>query len=127
LNEVKRLIRGIRGATTVKENVESHIIMATDELLHEMISQNNIQPENVAQVIMTVTDDLTAAFPAKALRSIEGWTYVPVMCMQEIPVPNSLRKCIRVMMTVETKEKQEHIHHVYLGEAVKLRPDLLLK
>lgn len=126
-NEVKRLIRGIRGATTVKENEESLIIKATDELLHEMIRQNNVKPETVAQVIMTVTQDLTAAFPAKALRTIDGWTFVPVMCMQEIPVPNSLEKCIRVLMTVETNEKQEDIQHVYLGDAIKLRPDLFIK
>jgi chorismate mutase len=124
MNEVKSLIRGIRGATTVNENVESVILKATDELLHEMIRQNDIQPEKVVQVIMTVTQDLTTAFPAKALRSIDGWTYVPVMCMLEIPVPNSLEKCIRVMMTVQTDEKQENIQHVYLNEAVKLRPDL---
>jgi chorismate mutase len=89
-----------------------------------MIRENNINPEDVAQVIMTVTEDLTATFPAKALRTLNGWMYVPVMCMTEIPVPNSLEKCIRVMMTVQTDVKQEHIHHVYLGEAVKLRPDL---
>jgi chorismate mutase len=123
-NEVKRLIRGIRGATTVIENKEDVILKATEELIHEMIRKNDIRPENVAQVIMTVTEDLTATFPAKALRTLRGWTYVPVMCMKEIPVPNSLGKCIRIMMTVETNEKQENIHHVYLEEAVKLRPDL---
>jgi chorismate mutase len=123
-NEVKRLIRGIRGATTVNENEEIVILKATEELIHEMIRKNDIRPENVAQVIITVTEDLTATFPAKALRTLKGWTFVPVMCMQEIPVPNSLVKCIRIMMTVETNEKQENIHHVYLEEAVKLRPDL---
>ncbi|MGM0873992.1 MAG: chorismate mutase [Bacillota bacterium] len=118
------MIRGIRGATTVNENDEAVMLKATEELIHEMISKNNIQPEDVAHVIMTVTEDLTATFPAKALRTLKGWTYVPVMCMQEIPVPNSLEQCIRIMMTVETNEKQENIHHVYLGNAVKLRPDL---
>lgn len=118
------MIRGIRGATTVSDNDEALMLNATEELLHEMIRENNINPEDVAQVIMTVTEDLTATFPAKALRTLNGWMYVPVMCMTEIPVPNSLEKCIRVMMTVQTDVKQEHIHHVYLGEAVKLRPDL---
>jgi chorismate mutase len=121
---VKRLIRGIRGATTVNENDETIILQATDELVHEMIRQNDIRPEDVVQVIITVTEDLTATFPAKVLRTIEGWMHVPVMCMLEIPVPNSLKRCIRIMMTVQTNEKQEHIHHVYLGESVKLRPDL---
>lgn len=101
------------------------MLQATEDLLHEMIQTNSVKPEKVAQVIMTVTNDLTATFPAKALRTLEGWTYVPVMCMQEIPVPNGLKKCIRVLMTVETEEQQENINHVYLNEAVKLRPDLL--
>jgi chorismate mutase len=123
-NGVKRLIRGIRGATTVNENDETIILQATDELVHEMIRQNDIRSEDVVQVIMTVTEDLTATFPAKVLRTIEGWTHVPVMCMLEIPVPNSLKRCIRIMMTVQTNEIQEHIQHVYLRESVKLRPDL---
>ena len=123
-NGVRRLIRGIRGATTVNENDETIILQATDELVHEMIRQNGIRPEDVVQVIMTVTEDLTATFPAKVLRTIEGWMYVPVMCMLEVPVPGSLKRCIRIMMTVQTNEKQEHIRHVYLGESVKLRPDL---
>ncbi|MDQ0225104.1 chorismate mutase [Metabacillus niabensis] len=121
------MIRGIRGAITVEEN-DSHLILeATSKLLKDMIKKNNINPERVAQVIMTVTDDLDATFPAKALRAIEGWTYVPVMCMREIPVPNSLEKCIRVMMTVETDVSQEKIQHVYLEGAISLRPDLASK
>lgn len=118
------MIRGIRGATTVNENEETVILQATDELVHEMIRQNEIKPEDVAQVIITVTEDLTATFPAKVLRTIEGWTYVPVMCMLEVPVPNSLKRCVRIMMTVQTNAKQEQVHHVYLREAIKLRPDL---
>ncbi len=118
------MIRGIRGATTVSEDNEKQILTATDLLLKEMIQKNNVQPENVAQVIITVTEDLISTFPAKALRSLEGWTYVPVMCMQEIPVPGSLKKCIRVMMTAETDIKQDEIHHAYLEGATVLRPDL---
>ena len=70
--------------------------------------------------------DITAAFPAQALRRLDGWTYVPVMCTREIPVPGSLPRCIRVMMTVATEKQQEEICHVYLKGAVVLRPDLSL-
>lgn len=121
------MIRGIRGAITVEENESQLILEATSKLLVDMIKKNNINPERVAQVIMTVTDDLDATFPAKALRAIEGWTFVPVMCMREIPVPNSLEKCVRVMMTVETDVSQEKIQHVYLEGAISLRPDLASK
>ncbi len=119
-----RLIRGIRGATTVIEDNEQQILKATDELLKEMIKKNSIQPEQVAQVIITVTEDLISTFPAKALRNIEGWMYVPVMCMQEIPVKGSLKMCIRVMMTVSTDIEQDKVNHVYLEGATVLRPDL---
>jgi chorismate mutase len=118
------LIRGIRGATTVTDDNELQIIEATEELLQEMIHKNNVKPEEVSQVLITVTEDLKSTFPAKALRNFDGWMYVPVMCMQEVPVPGSLQKCIRVMMTVETLIKQEQIYHAYLKGATVLRPDL---
>ena len=91
-----------------------------------MIAQNNIQAEDVASVWMTLTEDLVSAFPAKALRNIEGWKYVPVMCSREIPVPGSLSKCIRVLMHVHTPKHSEEIVHVYLERAECLRPDLNL-
>ncbi|MFS0635628.1 chorismate mutase [Mesobacillus foraminis] len=119
------MIRGIRGAITVKENVEEEIVPATERLMREIIKQNGISPETVASVFVSVTEELTAAFPAKALRQIEGWAYVPVMCMQEVPVPGSLPKCIRVMFHADTEICQEDIKHVYLEGATVLRPDLL--
>ncbi|NMA91386.1 MAG: chorismate mutase, partial [Amphibacillus sp.] len=81
------MIRGIRGATTVTENNELEIIENTRQLVLEMIEKNNVQAEDVSSVLVTVTDDLTATFPAKPIRQLPGWTYVPVMCMQEIKVP----------------------------------------
>jgi chorismate mutase len=120
------MLRGIRGATTVERNEELAITQATEELLREMIKANDVKASDVAFVLISATDDLTAAFPAKALRNIAGWTYVPVMCMREIPVPHSLPRCIRVMMTVNTTKQQEEVRHIYLREAVQLRPDLSL-
>lgn len=120
------MIRGIRGATTVTNNDASEIVDATEELLREMIRANDVKASDVASVLISVTDDLTAAFPAQALRRIEGWTYVPVMCMREIPVLGSLPRCIRVMMTAETPKAQEEVVHIYLRNAVLLRPDLSL-
>jgi chorismate mutase len=122
--EVLQVIRGVRGAVTVEENNEAEIIEATGMLIREMIQKNNIEAEDVASVFISVTEELTAAFPAKAMRSLEGWTYVPVMCMREIPVEGSLLKCIRVMMHVNSDSPQQNIHHIYLRDAVQLRPDL---
>ncbi|WP_163183544.1 chorismate mutase [Neobacillus sedimentimangrovi] len=118
------MIRGVRGATTVSANTEEEILSAAQELLMKLIEVNHIHPDSVASVFISTTEDINAVFPAKVLRNFEGWTYVPVMCMREIPVPNSLSKCIRVMMHVNTNKPQNEIHHVYLKGAKVLRPDL---
>ncbi len=119
------LIRGIRGATTVNANNEQEIFESTRELILEMIEKNQVEARDVSSVLVTVTDDLTATFPAKPIRELAGWTYVPVMCMKEINVPHGLPRCIRIMMTVNTTIEQADIHHIYHHEARKLRPDLL--
>ncbi|HLO11454.1 chorismate mutase [Neobacillus drentensis] len=118
------MIRGVRGATTVTENSEEAIVSATEELLTNMIEMNEILPDSVASIFISTTEDVNAAFPAKSLRRFQGWTYVPVMCMREIPVQNSLNMCIRIMMHVNTSKSQEEIQHIYLNEAKSLRPDL---
>ncbi|MBS4191032.1 chorismate mutase [Bacillus sp. FJAT-49705] len=118
------MIRGVRGATTVNDDNEIEIVQATEILLRKMIEENEIEAELVASVFISVTEDITAVFPAKAMRLIEGWKYVPVMCMREIPVASSLPKCIRVMIHVNTNIPQKEISHIYLGGAISLRPDL---
>lgn len=118
-------VRGIRGAITVETNTAAEIIAATEILLQEIITQNEVVPEDIASVIITTTEDLNDVFPAKAARSFTGWEYVPLMCAREIPVPGSLPKCIRVMLHVNTAKTQREIKHVFLREAVKLRPDLV--
>jgi len=117
-------VRGIRGAITVQNNEENEILAATVEMLNEIVIQNQVKPEDIASVFITVTADLDAAFPAKAIRQMQGWELVPLMCSLEIAVPNGLPKCIRLMVHVNTNKSQAEIHHIYLNEAMKLRPDL---
>lgn len=114
--------RGIRGATTVKHNQRDEILTSTTELLQLIIERNHIRVDDIASVIFTVTDDLDAEFPALAARQI-GWTETALMCMREIPVPGSLPMCIRVLLHVNTSRKQSEIQHVYLREAIALRPN----
>lgn len=118
------MIRGVRGAITASSNTEAAIISAAEELLAEIIEENHIQPNLVASVFISTTEDINAVFPAKALRNFAGWTFVPVMCMREIPVANSLQMCIRIMMHVNTDKSQEELIHIYLKGAKVLRPDL---
>jgi len=119
------MTRGVRGATTVTNNDAEEIITNTKHLLEEMIDKNNIHPEDVSHVFISVTNDINATFPAQALRQLPGWKFVPVMCMREIDVPGSLPKCIRVMMVINTDKNQKEIDHVFHHEAIKLRPDLI--
>ena len=118
-------IRGIRGATTVTTDDPELILQATRELLEEILAENEgMQPEDVASAIFTVTDDLNSTFPAQGARQM-GWGLVPMLCAREIPVPNSLPRVIRVLVHWNTELPQDRITHVYLREAVKLRPDLV--
>ena len=120
------MVRGIRGAITVERDNQQEILDATEELLKEIIKGNEIEAEQVAQALITVTEDLKSTFPAIALRRFPGWSLVPVTCAQEIPVVGSLPRCIRFLITVNTDKKQADIKHIYLREAKKLRPDLSL-
>jgi len=118
-------IRGIRGATTVPADDPELILQATRELLEGILEENeNMRPDDVASALFTVTDDLASTFPAQAARQM-GWGLVPMLCAREIPVPNSLPRVIRVLVHWNTEVLQNEITHVYLRDAVKLRPDLV--
>ncbi len=117
-------VRGIRGAITVSRDSAQEIITATAEMLQAIQAANStLIPEEIASAFFTVSGDLSAAFPAQAAREM-GWNHVPLMCAQEIPVPGSLPLCIRVMLSWNTDLSQADVNHVYLREAVRLRPDL---
>ncbi len=117
------LCRGVRGATTVQENTRDAILKATRQMLALMIRRNRIDACDIGSAIFTVTRDVNAEFPALAARQL-GWLGVPLLCGYEIDVPGSLPKCIRVLIHWNTDKTQEEIEHVYIHDAVRLRPDL---
>ena len=53
-----------------------------------------------------------------------GITGAALMCVQDLYVEGSLRKCIRVMVTVEGDYDRKNLKHAYLRGAAVLRPDL---
>jgi chorismate mutase len=117
-------LRGIRGATTVQLDEPEAIYSATKELLDCILDANpSVQTSDIASVIFTTSDDLSSAYPARAAREL-GWDLVPLMCAQEIPVPGSLSRCIRVLIHWNTDVSQKQIKHVYLKQSAVLRPDL---
>jgi chorismate mutase len=122
---MERWLRGIRGATTVERDASELVLAATRELLQEMLRANEIDdPEPIAAIFFTTTPDLVSTFPAEAAREL-GMDMVPLICNQEIPVPGRLPRVVRVMMQVNTTRGQRAMRHVYLREAVRLRPDLV--
>lgn len=118
------MTRGFRGATTVNNNNELEILTETKKMIQASIEENSIVPEDISHIFFSVTEDLDATFPAKAARGIDGFKHVPVMCMREIDVPDSLNMCIRMMLVAETNLQQSEVTHIFLNEAIQLRPDL---
>lgn len=112
--------RGIRGATVAAGNTREAILSATQELLRKMLAANYVDKQSVACMFFSVTPDLNAEFPALAARRM-GWTDTALMCLQEVPVPDSLGRCIRVMVLVNTEKRAEDIRHVYINGAEVLR------
>jgi chorismate mutase len=115
-------IHGIRGATTVARNDADAILAATDELLRTLIQANDLAPDDIVSALFTVTNDLDAAFPARAAEEL-GWNIVALLHATEIPVPGSLAKCIRLLVHAYTPRSRAEIKHCYLRGATILRPD----
>lgn len=114
------ITKGIRGAITVENNTQEDIKSATLELLTEMIKKNNIAKENISHAIFTLTPDLNAEFPAKFARIDFGWDNIAMMCFHELDVPNSLKKCLRILIVVNANNDFKP-KFVYLKGAEKLR------
>ena len=114
------LSKGIRGAITVDDNSSVAIEKATVKLLSEMIKLNNIETQHISHVIFSLTSDLNAEFPAKFARINLKWEEVPMLCFNEIDVPNSLKKCLRVLIVINC-DKDFKPNFVYLDGAINLR------
>ena len=113
-------VRGIRGATSADTNSKEAILEATTELLGRLVEANDIHVDDVAAAYFTATDDLNAEFPALAARQI-GWTRAALMCAREMNVEDGAKRCIRVLLLVNTDKTPEDIEFVYLRGASNLR------
>jgi chorismate mutase len=122
-NSVNIWCRGLRGATTADDNSRDEILLQTRRLLALMIRLNNLEREDVCSAIFSITPDLNAEFPALAARQL-GWLEVPLLCTHEVSVPDSLPRCIRILVHWNTAKSQDEVTHVYIRDAVSLRPDL---
>jgi chorismate mutase len=97
---------------------------AVNELLDEIEAHNQIDAEDIVCVFFTTTIDLDATFPAAVARKRPNWNHVPLIDLQQMHVAGSLKRCIRILIQVNTPLAQSAINHRYLRQAQDLRPDL---
>lgn len=114
------ITKGIRGAITVEENSADAIKSATLELVSTIMNKNNLKIEDISHIIFTLTNDLNAAFPAKFARTDMGFSEIAMMCFHELDVPDSLVKCLRILVVVNCDENFKP-QFVYLKGASRLR------
>lgn len=114
---------GIRGATSCEVDTDEEITAKTEELVERMIDANGVGNEDLISILLTATDDLSASFPAKAVREL-GYADVPLMGARELGVEDGVGRCIRVLIHCYSDLSRADVRHVYLGEAKSLREDL---
>jgi chorismate mutase len=112
----------VRGAITIRQNGADEILEATRELLQAIMQANQMHLEDIASAYFTTTVDLNATYPALAARQL-GWMDAALLCGHEMDVAGGLPRCIRVLIHWNTPKSANEIVHVYLRDAVSLRPD----
>jgi chorismate mutase len=112
----------LRGATSIERDDASLILDGTSRLLQEILDANGLTPDDVVSCIFTCTQDLTAEYPAVAARAM-GFNAVPLLCTQEMAVPGSMQRVVRLLMHFYAEPGHE-VRHVYQGEARRLRLDI---
>lgn len=117
-------IRALRGATTVEADSPELIRLALSKLGKELLEINGVEHDDLVDVIITVTPDLTSMFAGKAIREELGFDDVPILGAVEADVVGSPKRCIRVMIHAYTHKSRSQVRHVYHGDSLTLRPDL---
>lgn len=112
----------IRGAIDVAADTSADMRSAVAQLVERIGTRNGLETSDIISAQFTVTPDLVSGFPATAAR-MAGWTEVPMLCSTAVDVPNALPRCVRVLVHAYLPGVRKP-EHVYLGAAVRLRPDL---
>jgi chorismate mutase len=117
-----RRLFAVRGAAQAERNDAESILLATEQVVLELMGRNGLENADLVSCIFTVTEDLDAEFPAAGARRL-GLDRVPLLCTREIPVPGSMERVIRVLVHYYAAPDHEPTH-AYLGAAQALRADL---
>lgn len=119
----ERLVRALRGATTVEHDDRELVEARTQELIGALMERNGLREDDLISIVFTATDDIHTAFPAEAARSA-GITHVPLLCARELDIDGGVERCIRILMHAYTDRPVRELRHPYLHGARQLRTDL---
>ncbi len=116
--EIKMKVYAIRGAITADANTEEEIAAKSIALVKRIKEKNSF--DYVVSIMISSTSDLTASYPAKAIRE-SGALPAPLFSCIEPGIEGALPMCIRVMITVCSSDDAAEAVHVYMGKAAALR------
>ncbi|MGQ0805802.1 MAG: chorismate mutase [Actinomycetota bacterium] len=116
-------LQALRGAITCTENSKEEIEEKTQRLIKELLARNDLLHDDIVSVIFTMTDDLTAEFPATAARAV-GLGDIPLLCARELDIEYGMPRCVRMLVHCYSDRPRDELHHVYLEGARALRDDL---
>jgi chorismate mutase len=118
------MVFALRGAIQVGADEADEIMRASTRLVRAMCEKNALARDALVSVVFSMTEDLTSASPAAALR-LDGFDSTPLFCVQEAHVDGGMPRVIRVLITASRRGRSRgHPVHVYLDGAAALRPDL---
>lgn len=116
------MVAAVRGAIRVHDNEKAAIHEAAVRLADEMVARNGIEIDRMVSILCSLTEDLTVANPATALR-LDRFGEVPLFCLQEAAVEGQMAGLVRMLITYNTT-RPGRPQPVYLNGAERLRPDL---
>ncbi|MDR2803045.1 MAG: chorismate mutase [Treponema sp.] len=103
-------------------NSENDIIKQVTAMYDELLSQNNINEEDIVSLQFSVTDDINAINPAAALRKSGRAEETALFAVQEAKSQGALEHTIRCLMHCYM-ESCVIPRHIYRSGAEVLRPD----
>ncbi|MCL2234723.1 MAG: chorismate mutase [Firmicutes bacterium] len=109
----------IRGATSISADNEKEIKQKSVELFQRILKDNELKKDDIVNLIISTTDDIRSFYPARAVR--ESGFDIPLFSAIEPKIKNSLPLCIRMMLTVQVKDKKFEPKNVYLNSAKNLK------
>ena len=121
-NNENFVLQALRGAITCEENSSSSIEIAVNLLINELVTRNNLAPDQILSVTFSVTKDLDACFPAGIARKRTDWDEIALLDCQQMFVEGDLKNCIRIL-AIAWLAKGQAPKHPYLKNATMLRPD----